>query len=188
MSERSRTRQVLEGSTPSPASAADWLYVGTVGVLVVVDGLLGVAYAGAPTGRLLVAVGLPADLLWWAVGGLGVCAAVAASAAAGLRSPTYAAVGVIAVPAALAYWLTGLVLPWDQLAFWIAGGLLELVLSIPVAGDPLAGVLFGGRTLGSATLRSAFRLHYGILAVAAVGAASVACRRGWRRYAGVEGR
>lgn len=187
MSEPSRVGRLPAASNPSLAPVADWLYVVIVGVLLVLDGALGTAYAGTATGRLFVAVPLPPDLLWWIVGGLGVCGAVVGTVAAGLRSPAYAAVGLLAVPAAVVYSLTGLVLPWDQLSFWIARGLLESVLSIPVLGEPLAGVLFGGPSLGSATLTSMFRIHYGILAAAAVAAAAVACWRGWRWYAGSDG-
>ena len=63
-----------------------------------------------------------------------------------------------------------------------------MLLSVPVAGEPLAIVLLGGTTLTQATLRTAFRYHYAIVFAALIG---LCCLAGWavwsRRLAGEAG-
>lgn len=78
------------------------------------------------------------------------------------------------LPVAVVYAYTGFVLEWDQLSFHLAQSLLDLVLSIPVAGEFVAGVLFGGQTLGQEPLVRAFVVHYALVVFAtlvALGAA-----------------
>lgn len=77
--------------------------------------------------------------------------------------PTFALVGaargavslpasVLAVVAGPVYGYTAFVLPWDQFAFLIGQISLELLLAVPVVGNPLASVLFGGFSLSQRTL------------------------------------
>jgi quinol-cytochrome oxidoreductase complex cytochrome b subunit len=88
---------------------------------------------------------------------------------AALVAPRYAAVALAVVPLAALYAYTALVLPWNQLSFWLAQGLLEAVLRVPVVGKPLATALFGGFTLGRLTLALAALYHRGLTAALAVG-------------------
>jgi quinol-cytochrome oxidoreductase complex cytochrome b subunit len=95
--------------------------------------------------------------------------------------PLYAALGVLTLPLAVLYAYTGLLLPWTQLSFSLGQVGLELLLSIPVLGEPLATALFGGVTLGQATLQAAFEYHYAIVGLATVGVVAAIARMGWRR-------
>jgi quinol-cytochrome oxidoreductase complex cytochrome b subunit len=87
--------------------------------------------------------------------------------------PLYAVGGALSLPFVALYAYTGLLLPWTQLSFFLGQFGLELLLSVPVLGEPLATALFGGFTLGQATLQAAFRYHYAIVVIAFVGVAAV---------------
>jgi quinol-cytochrome oxidoreductase complex cytochrome b subunit len=95
--------------------------------------------------------------------------------------PLYAVGAVLSLPLAALYAYTGLLLPWTQLSFSLGQAGLELLLAVPVLGEPLATALFGGVTLGQATLRASFRYHYAIVALGVVGVAAAVARVGWRR-------
>jgi hypothetical protein len=72
------------------------------------------------------------------------------------RSQAAALVVVLGLPAVTVYTITGLLLPWDQLSFWLAQGLLEGLLVGPVLGHVLADLAFGGVTLSRTTLVRAY--------------------------------
>ncbi|MFC6873889.1 cytochrome b N-terminal domain-containing protein [Halobellus marinus] len=99
--------------------------------------------------------------------------------------PLYAVGGALSIPFVALYAYTGLLLPWTQLSFFLGQFGLELLLSVPVLGDPLATALFGGFTLGQATLQAAFRYHYAIVVIAFVGVATAAGTVGLRRLVSV---
>jgi len=117
--------------------------------------------------------GVPAEpvRLLLAVGAFG---AVALAVALGVVGPRRYAVGAVAsVPLAVLYAYTGLLLPWNQLSFYLGQTGLELVLWFPFVGEPLAAALFGGFTLGEATLRAAFRYHYAVVGLGVLAALSI---------------
>lgn len=151
------------------AGYADWTTATLVAVPVVLDGYLGVyrlpTYLGGGSSPL---PWPPVDATAVVLGStvLAALALVAGCVAAGLRSPERLGVALLGTPVVVAYALTGLLLPWDQLSYWVGSLLLDLTLAVPVVGSPVARLLFGGVTLGQATLVRAFVVHYGIVVVA----------------------
>ena len=138
------------------------LLVGLLAGLAVVDVALLVAPAAVPAGP--VRLGL-------AIGAVG---AVALGLALGVvGSPRYAIGAVVSIPFAALYAYTGLLLTWTQFSYWLGQTGLEAVLWLPVVGEPLAVALFGGFTLGEATLQAAFRAHYATVGLGVLAALSV---------------
>lgn len=54
----------------------------------------------------------------------------------------------------------GYVLPWGQMSFWGATVITNLCSAIPFVGDNLVQWLWGGFSVGNATLKRFFSLHY----------------------------
>lgn len=54
----------------------------------------------------------------------------------------------------------GYVLPWGQMSFWGATVITNLFSAIPYVGEPFALWLWGGYSVGGATLTRFFSLHY----------------------------
>jgi quinol-cytochrome oxidoreductase complex cytochrome b subunit len=54
----------------------------------------------------------------------------------------------------------GYVLPWGQMSFWGATVITNLATAIPVIGQPIVTWLWGGFTVGNATLNRFFSLHF----------------------------
>ena len=54
----------------------------------------------------------------------------------------------------------GYVLPWGQMSFWGATVITNLASAIPVIGEAIAKWLWGGFSIGNATLNRFFSLHY----------------------------
>ena len=54
----------------------------------------------------------------------------------------------------------GYVLPWGQMSFWGAKVITSLFSAIPVVGDSITIWLWGGYSVGNATLNRFFSLHY----------------------------
>ena len=138
------------------------LLVGLLSGLALVD----VALLASPSG-------VPAEpvRLLLAVGAFG---AVAVGMALGVVGPRRYAIGAVAsMPLVAQYAYTGLLLPWTQFSFYLGQTGLELVLRLPFVGEPLAVALFGGFTLGEATLRAAFRYHYAVVGLGVLAALSV---------------
>ena len=151
------------------------LLVGLLSGLALVDVALLASPFGVPAGpvRLLLAVG--------AFG------AVALAVALGVVGPRRYAVGAVAsMPLVALYAYTGLLLPWTQFSFYLGQTGLELVLRFPFVGEPLAVALFGGFTLGEATLRAAFRYHYAVVGLGVLAALSVCVSLFRRRSAPAE--
>ena len=67
--------------------------------------------------------------------------------------------GIVLISLTMVFGYTGYLLPWDQLAFWAGQIGVEMSLSIPLAGEWVAQLLFGGFTLGQATLQRMYILH-----------------------------
>lgn len=54
----------------------------------------------------------------------------------------------------------GYVLPWGQISYWGATVITNLLGVVPVVGIPLVELLWGGYTVGPATLTRFYSLHY----------------------------
>jgi ubiquinol-cytochrome c reductase cytochrome b subunit len=54
----------------------------------------------------------------------------------------------------------GYVLPWGQMSFWGATVITNLFSAIPVVGDSIVQLLWGGFSVDNATLNRFFSLHY----------------------------
>ncbi|WP_115865092.1 cytochrome b [Halorussus litoreus] len=68
-------------------------------------------------------------------------------------------IGIILISLTMVFGYTGYLLPWDQLAFWAGQIGVEMSLSIPLAGEWVAQLVFGGFSLGQATLQRMYILH-----------------------------
>ena len=71
--------------------------------------------------------------------------------------------GVVLIALTLLFGFSGYVLPWKQLSFWAAQIGVELALATPIVGEWTAQLLFGGFTLGQATLVRMYILHVFVL-------------------------
>jgi quinol-cytochrome oxidoreductase complex cytochrome b subunit len=68
-------------------------------------------------------------------------------------------IGIVLISLTMVFGYTGYLLPWDQLAFWAGQIGVEMSLSIPLAGEWVAQLMFGGFSLGQATLQRMYILH-----------------------------
>jgi quinol-cytochrome oxidoreductase complex cytochrome b subunit len=145
-----------------PADASDSLpaLAVTLVALVVVGDLLLVALPATDALRVLL------------VGAAALAGAVVVAAGA-RRSPLAGVGALLALPLVAVYAYTGLLLPWTQVSFTVGQTLVELTLSVPVVGPPLAQLLFGGFTLSQATLDRAFTLHYAVVVLAGLACCAV---------------
>jgi ubiquinol-cytochrome c reductase cytochrome b subunit len=67
--------------------------------------------------------------------------------------------GIVLFLIVLSFAFTGYLLPWDQNAYWATQIGINMVGTIPLAGDFLVRVLRGGETLGALTLSRFFAVH-----------------------------
>ena len=72
-------------------------------------------------------------------------------------------IGIVLISLTLVFGYTGYLLPWDQLAFWAGQIGVEMSLSIPLIGEWVAQLMFGGFTLTQATLQRMYILHVFLL-------------------------
>jgi cytochrome b6 len=72
-------------------------------------------------------------------------------------------IGIILLSLTMVFGYTGYLLPWDQLAFWAGQIGVEMSLSIPLIGEWVAQLMFGGFSLGQATLQRMYILHVFLL-------------------------
>ncbi|MFB6079873.1 MAG: cytochrome bc complex cytochrome b subunit [Haloferacaceae archaeon] len=72
-------------------------------------------------------------------------------------------IGIVLISLTMVFGYTGYLLPWDQLSFWAGQIGVEMSLSIPLAGDWVAQLLFGGFTLSQATLQRMYIIHVFLL-------------------------
>src|SRR6056297_2740101 len=68
-------------------------------------------------------------------------------------------IGIALISLTMVFGYTGYLLPWNQLSFWAGQIGVEMSLSIPLIGQWVAQLLFGGFTLGQATLQRMYILH-----------------------------
>jgi quinol-cytochrome oxidoreductase complex cytochrome b subunit len=68
-------------------------------------------------------------------------------------------IGIILISLTMVFGYTGYLLPWDQLAYWAGTIGVNMALSIPLVGEWVAQLLFGGFTLTQATLQRMYILH-----------------------------
>ncbi|KIZ47928.1 MULTISPECIES: cytochrome c1 [Rhodopseudomonas] len=68
--------------------------------------------------------------------------------------------GVIIYLLMMATGFMGYVLPWGQMSFWGATVITNLFSAIPVVGDSIVTLLWGGYSVGNPTLNRFFSLHY----------------------------
>ncbi|MGQ4555771.1 cytochrome b N-terminal domain-containing protein [Halobellus sp. GM3] len=71
--------------------------------------------------------------------------------------------GIVLISLTMVFGYTGYLLPWDQLAFWAGQIGVEMALSVPLAGEWAAQLLFGGFSLSQATLQRMYILHVFLL-------------------------
>src|SRR5205085_9218107 len=68
--------------------------------------------------------------------------------------------GVVILLLMIATAFMGYVLPWGQMSYWAATVITNLFSAIPVFGQDIVTLLWGGFTVGNPTLNRFFSLHY----------------------------
>ena len=68
--------------------------------------------------------------------------------------------GVVILICMMATFFLGYVLPWGQMSFWGATVITSLFSAIPVIGDWIVTLLWGGFSIDNPTLNRFFSLHY----------------------------
>src|SRR5712675_3356029 len=68
--------------------------------------------------------------------------------------------GVVILLLMIATAFMGYVLPWGQMSYWAATVITNLFSAIPVVGNKIVTLLWGGFTVGNPTLNRFFSLHY----------------------------
>ncbi|MBP1986938.1 cytochrome b [Halolamina salifodinae] len=71
--------------------------------------------------------------------------------------------GIVLISLTMGFGYTGYLLPWDQLAYWAGQIGVEMSLSIPLIGEWVAQLVFGGFSLGAPTLQRMYILHVFLL-------------------------
>ena len=69
-------------------------------------------------------------------------------------------IGILIFLAMMATAFMGYVLPWGQMSFWGATVITNLFSAIPVVGDDIVTLLWGGFSVDNPTLNRFFSLHY----------------------------
>ena len=82
-------------------------------------------------------------------------------------------IGIVLISLTMVFGYTGYLLPWDQLAFWAGQIGVEMLLSIPLIGEWVAQLLFGGFTLSQATVQRMYTLHVFVLPFVVTGIIAV---------------
>src|SRR3954463_4836461 len=68
--------------------------------------------------------------------------------------------GVVILLLMMATAFMGYVLPWGQMSYWAATVITNLFSAIPVIGNDIVTLLWGGFTVGNPTLNRFYSLHY----------------------------
>ena len=68
--------------------------------------------------------------------------------------------GIIIYGLMMATAFLGYTLPWGQMSFWGATVITNILAAIPVVGDAIQSLLWGGYSVGNPTLNRFFSLHY----------------------------
>jgi quinol-cytochrome oxidoreductase complex cytochrome b subunit len=82
-------------------------------------------------------------------------------------------IGITLISLTMVFGYTGYLLPWDQLAFWAGQIGVEMSLSIPLIGEWVAQLLFGGFTLSQATVQRMYIIHVFVLPFVVTGIIAV---------------
>ena len=77
-------------------------------------------------------------------------------------------VGVILLLVTMLFSYTGYLLPWDQLAYWAVTIGASMASSIPVIGNQVQSLVFGGAQIGQLGLIRLYTLHIAVLPLALV--------------------
>lgn len=137
----------------------EWLFAGFIATLLCLDLLLLVVTppdGSAELLRVLLAVGAGVTVP------LGIILGV-------MYRPVYAVGCLLALPVVVVYAVSGLLLPWNQLAFYTGQQVLDGLLAVPIVGEQLITIFLGGPELSQRSLRLAFRYHYAIVGIGLVG-------------------
>jgi quinol-cytochrome oxidoreductase complex cytochrome b subunit len=73
------------------------------------------------------------------------------------------ALGILLLVLVVALAFTGTLLPWDQYAYWYVDSARKTVAAVPVFGDLLLGLFWGGWEIGEAVLLRFYAFHVGVL-------------------------
>ena len=68
--------------------------------------------------------------------------------------------GVVILLLMIATAFMGYVLPWGQMSYWAATVITNLFSAMPIVGEKIVTLLWGGFTVGDPTLHRFFSLHY----------------------------
>ncbi len=68
--------------------------------------------------------------------------------------------GVVIYLLMMATAFLGYTLPWGQMSFWGATVITNILAAIPVVGDTIQTLLWGGYSVGNPTVNRFFSLHY----------------------------
>ena len=68
-------------------------------------------------------------------------------------------IGIVLISLTLLFGYTGYLLPWDQLAFWAGQIGVQMALSVPIIGEWVAQLMWGGFSLGQPTLQRMYIIH-----------------------------
>jgi len=68
--------------------------------------------------------------------------------------------GVVIYLLMMATAFLGYTLPWGQMSFWGATVITNILAAIPVVGDTIQSLLWGGYSVGNPTVNRFFSLHY----------------------------
>jgi len=82
-------------------------------------------------------------------------------------------IGIVLISLTMVFGYTGYLLPWDQLAFWAGQIGVEMSLSIPIIGEWVAQLMFGGFTLSQSTVQRMYILHVFVLPFVTTGLIAV---------------
>ena len=69
-------------------------------------------------------------------------------------------IGVVILLLMMATAFMGYVLPWGQMSFWAATVITNLFSAVPVVGDAIVSLLWGGFSVDNPTLNRFYSLHY----------------------------
>lgn len=72
-------------------------------------------------------------------------------------------IGIVLISLTMVFGYSGYLLPWNQLSYWAGQIGVEMALSIPLAGEWVAQLLFGGFTPNQSTLIRMYILHVFLL-------------------------
>jgi len=72
-------------------------------------------------------------------------------------------IGIVLLSLTMGFGYTGYLLPYDQLSYWAGQIGVEMALSVPLAGEWVAQLIFGGFSPGASTITRMYILHVFLL-------------------------